>query len=187
MRQDARVSVNTVDHRTCRGCGARFERRPWALDHDVRASPECWHARSEVLLFGAEHPEGPGRPGDLDQLVRDAYGAQHAGEPTPEADAAAGLLGLHLALERGMEPGAVRAARERLAEPDGGWPRFEPPSEPARTTVADVLAEALEAGSAAAHEAAVRRWAAEVWASWEPRHADVADLAGRLLPDEAGG
>jgi len=165
--------------RVCRGCGAGFERTAWALDQDLRASPECWRANGEAAGFAAEHQAVTGA---VVQLHVDTYGAQHAGDPTPAIRVAYALAGLHLALERGVDGPGVRAAHQRMGRPQPWWPVLEPPAAPAPVTVLDVLAAGAGAGSPGGHVAAVRRWAASVWASWEPRHADVAALVERLFP-----
>jgi hypothetical protein len=176
--------VSDVDHRTCRGCGARFERTPWALDVDLRASPECWHACSEVGAFQLEHPD---EILGLHQLVVDTYGVQHVGEPTPPIRVVYGLVGLHLALDIGIDGPGVRDAHTRMGKPKDWWPTFAQAPAPAVVTVADVLREGRDAGPTAGHAAAVHRWAGAVWAAWAPRHDDVVRLTARLFPGRFGG
>jgi len=181
MRQDAGVTDD--GHRVCRGCGARFARTPWALDQDLRAAPECWRTWGELSGFALDHREVTDA---VSQLAVDAYGAQHAGAPTPAIRVAYSLAGLHLALDRGVDGLSVRRAHQDLGRPQDWWPVFEPPATPAALTVLDVLAAgagaAAGAGSAQGHVDAVRGWAAAVWESWAPRHADVALLVDRVLP-----
>lgn len=173
----------TAGQRTCRGCGARFDRTPWALDRDLRAAPECWHAYGEAAMFASAHPA---LTGPVRQLTVDTYGAQHAGEPTPPIQTAYGLAGLYLALERGLAGDAVRAVHGRMGKPQDWWPAFGPAAggRPDWLTVADVLAAGSVAESPQGHVDAVQRWAASVWRAWEPRHADVAALVARLFPGE---
>ncbi|MDQ1288338.1 MAG: hypothetical protein QG622_1903 [Actinomycetota bacterium] len=177
MVEDAHVSAEAVGMRVCPGCGAHFERRPWALDRDLCASPECWHAYGEITMFVADHLPVLGR---LRQLALDAYGAQHVGDPTPAALVAHSLVGLHLALVEGSDDEAVRAVHERMRAVRTAWPSFGPPPAPRAVTVADVLRDGARAESVEGHETSVRRWAEEVWQSWAHRHEDVADLARRM-------
>src|SRR5450759_1993696 len=110
--------VTDVPQRTCHGCGAALPRTRWALDLDLRASPECWHAFGLVTTFASRHP-------DLDrwhQLTLDAYGAQHAGDPTPAIDVARSLVGLQLALEQGFDGPTVGEVRRRMGRPQAWWP-----------------------------------------------------------------
>jgi Family of unknown function (DUF5946) len=176
MRQDARVTDDEM--RACRGCAARFPRTPWALDQDLRASPECWRAYGEAAMFAAGHQTVTGQ---VLQLTVDTYGAQHAGEPTPVIRVAYGLAGLYLALERGRDGLAVRAAHQRMGKPQDWWPTFDAVP-PGPVTVADVLTAGARADSPTGHVDAVRRWADAVWQAWAPRHADVAAFVERALP-----
>jgi hypothetical protein len=171
-------AVNDVPQRICQGCGAAFGRTTWALDRDLRASPECWHAYGELAMFAVEHPQLAA----LNQLTVDAYNAQHAGSPTPPISVAYGLVGLQLALERGLDGETVQGIHSRMGKPQDWWPSFPPPAERAVLTIADVRRAGLETGSARRHEDAVRAWAESVWGSWSERQDDVRALAERLSP-----
>jgi hypothetical protein len=175
MREDAPVS-EAVEYRACPGCGARFERRPWALDRDLRASPECWRTYGEVGMLCGERLDDPG---PLSHLIENAYGAQHVGRPTPPDLVARSLVGLRLALVEKAGPEAIRAVQARMGTSGDSCPSLDPPG-PAGRTIADVLSEGTAAGSAAEFEAAVRCWAEEVWSAWAERHDDVAALARRV-------
>ena len=58
---------------------------------------------------------------DLHQLTVDAYAAQHAprevGVEVPPISVAYALVGLHLALDRGLSGIEVRAAHQRMGNP----------------------------------------------------------------------
>jgi hypothetical protein len=77
----------------------------------------------------------------------------------------------------------VRAAHQYLAQRFRNWPAFDPPSTTRNVTVMDVAV----AGSPDAHEAAVSRWAADVWSSWRHEHDRVARLVGERLPPDVRG
>jgi hypothetical protein len=172
--------VNNMPQRICPGCRVRLDRRPWALDRDLRASPECWHANGLVSMFATEHPS----LATLHQLTVDVYGAQHAGPPSPVIRVAYALVGLHLALQCRVDGPAVRGVHQRMGKPQPWWPTFEPPADPGAVTVVDVLRAGADAGSVEGHAAAVQRWAASVWQAWSARHDDVTALTARLFPGE---
>lgn len=117
--------------------------------------------------------------GRFHQLTVDAYGAQHAGAPTPPISTAFGLLGLYLALDRGWGGLAVRAAHGYLAQRHRSWPTFEPPSDRGPLTVQHVA----EAQSPEAHGERVLAWAASVWSAWADQHTAVADWTDAVLPE----
>ena len=173
--------MTDLPQRICPGCRASFDRMPWALDRDLQASPECWHAYGQVSMFGTEHAE---QLMPLYQLAVDAYGAQHAGPPTPEIYVTFSLVGLYLALECGLDGPAVRAAHQRMGKPQPGWPTFGPPAAPGAVTVADVLRAGVVADSVAGHTAQLLLWAESVWQTWSGRHAEVVALTGRIFPGE---
>jgi hypothetical protein len=172
--------VNDVSQRICPGCRVSLDRRPWALDRDLRASPECWHANGLVSMFETEHPP----LAVLHQLTTDTYGAQHPGPPTPVIRVAYALVGLYLALRCGIDGITVRGAHQRMGKPQPWWPVFEPPADPGPVTVLDVLRAGAQAGSVDGHTAQVRLWAASVWQSWSARHGDVKALTERLFAGE---
>lgn len=147
----------------------------------MNASPECWAVNAEQVGFELAHPVLVGR---CHQQSVDAYGAQHAGEPTGRIRVAYSLVGLHLALDRGWSGERVRAFHQRMGRPDGSWPAFERPATDGgplgSLTVDDVARAGARAGSVDGHARAVDRWARQVWAAWEEEHDAVAALTDRL-------
>ena len=166
--------------RVCPGCRLALPIDGWPLDRRVNASPECWHRYTTVLAHEATHIA---LLGPLHQLTVDAYAAQHAGEPSPAISTAFALIGLHLALDEGWSGTAVRAAHQLLAGRHSSWPRFKRPAEPGRLTVADVAT----ARTPAEHAELVGRWAASVWAAWQPSQAAVRAWAEAVLSPIARG
>lgn len=159
----------------CSGCGLELPASGWTLDRPLDASPECWQLYGEVVGFETGHLE---LVRDLHQLTVDAYLAQHARAPIGVAYA---LIGLHLALDRGVPGVDVRVAHQRLGRPDRSWPRLPAPPLPRGLTVFEVATAGLMVGSVRGHAEGVRRWACSVWQAWSPHHAPVAALADRLL------
>jgi Family of unknown function (DUF5946) len=167
---------------TCPGCGLRLPASGLPWDPRRNASPECWQVYGEVQGFALNHLE---LVRDLQQLTVDAYAAQHAprevGGEAPPISVAYALVGLHLALDRGLSGLEVRAAHQRMGKPDPSWPRLPAPARSGAMTVFEVAAAGAMVDSVAGHATAVRAWAAAVWQAWAAEHATVAALAGRLL------
>lgn len=165
---------------TCPGCGLQLPGSglPWAPRRN--ASPECWQLYGEVQGFELDHVE---LVRDLHQLTVDAYAAQHplrtVGGDVPAISVAYALVGLHLALDRGLSGVEVRAVHQRMGRPDPSWPNLPAPERTGAMTVFEVAAAGVMVGSVAGHAKAVRAWAATVWQAWAAQHATVAALADR--------
>ncbi len=84
-------------------------------------------------------------------MTVDAYGAQHAGEPTGRIYVAYSLVGLYLALERGWSGIQARDFHGRMGRPAHDWPAFVRPPTTGDVTVADVVAAGARAGSPDGH------------------------------------
>lgn len=144
-------------------------------DPRTNASAACRRLCGEVYGYEYEHAARLGR---FHQLTVDAYGAKHGGPSSPSIGTAFGLIGLHLALEEGWSGMQVRDAHQELARRFDDWPAFDRPPSMTGLTIFDVAM----AGSPDAHADTVERWAAAVWASWEPAHREVARLIAERLP-----
>src|SRR5512132_102686 len=166
---------------TCPGCGLQLPASDMPWDRRRNASPECWQLYGEVQGFALRHLE---LVRDFHQLIVDAYAAQHAPREVgelPPISVVYALVGLHLALDRGISGIEVRAAHQRMGKPDPSWPRLPTPERTGAMTVFEVAAAGAMVGSVAGHAKAVRAWAAAVWQAWAAQHATVAALADRLL------
>jgi hypothetical protein len=167
---------------TCPGCGLELPASGLPPDPRGNASPECWQLYGEVQGFELAHPE---LARDYHQLSVDAYGAQHAPRGTdgevPPISVAYALVGLHLALDRGVPGVEVRAAHQRMGKPNASWPRLPAPASTGEVTVLDVATAGAMVDSVSGHAGAVRAWAASVWRAWASQHAAVAALTDRLL------
>jgi hypothetical protein len=93
---------------------------------------------------------------DFHQLTVDAYAARHAprevGGDVGPISVAYALVGLHLALDRGVSGIEVRAAHQRMGKPDQSWPPLHAPERTRAMTVfdvaeADARADGLSASS----------------------------------------
>lgn len=88
-----------------------------------------------------------------------------------------GLIGLHLALEKGYTGRQVQLAHMKIAKRRKDWPRLEPSSPGAELTVVSVL----QATTDAEKERMLMSWAASVWKSWEHQHAWIREITGMTL------
>jgi hypothetical protein len=167
---------------TCPGCGLELPASGLPWDPRRNASPECWQLYGEVQGFELTHAE---LVRDYHQLAVDAYAAQHAprdrGGAIPPIGVAYALVGLYLALDRGVPGVEVRAAHQRMGKPDPSWPRLPAPRETGALTVLEVAAAGVMVDSPAGHGRAVWAWATAVWRAWAAEHAAVAALTERLL------
>jgi hypothetical protein len=147
----------------------------------LNASGACLALDDRLSVFETEQPW----LARFRQLRIDAYGVQHAGSPTPTIRVVYGLVGLHLALDRGLSGTGVRRAHAAMGRPQPDWPRLDIPPR-TELTVWHVAAAGADHGSAQGHAEAVLRWARAVWSSCAGVHGDVADLTRRLFTgDEA--
>jgi hypothetical protein len=167
---------------SCPGCGLELPASGLPWDPRRNASPECWQLYGDVQGFELHHLE---LVRDYHQLAVDAYAAQRAPRGVsgdiPPIGIAYALVGLHLALDRGVPGVEVRAAHQRMGKPDASWPRLPAPTSTVTVTVFDVAAAGAMVDSPAGHAEAVRSWAAAVWQAWALQHAAVAALTDRLL------
>lgn len=164
--------------RVCPGCGLRLPASGWEAPAGLNASGECWQVLAEVVGFEVAHVELVRR---FHQLTVDAYGAQHAGGAASALRVAYSLVGLHLALDRGMPGPQVRAVHQRMGRPDPSWPAFSVPGQRAEVTALDVAEAGVMLDSVEGHAALASRWAEAVWRAWGAEHGAVAELTDRLL------
>lgn len=162
-----------VEAEACPGCGAVFPGTGAEATPQLQASSGCWALYGDVLA--REYGEW-GFPA-IHRLTVDTYGAQH---PAPRSrrsiQATAGhLMGLHLWLERGVEP--TRIARElgRVAVRPSEFHWLEPPPAGSALTIRDVEG----AANLHDHTSRVERWARSVWESWSDHHETLRHWAGR--------
>ncbi len=159
----------------CPGCGVDLPGDGSPAGPRSNASAACWALYGELAGYEAEHVV---ELGPLHQMMVDAYGSQHGGRSAPSIGLAFGLIGLHLALERGWSGLEVRDAHHWLGDRFRAWPAFERPVGRAAMTVEDVALT----GTAAERSAAIRAWAEAVWQHWRGEHGRIADLVAERLP-----
>ena len=113
----------------------------------------------------------------IHQHAVDAYGAQHVRQSRSTIGAAFSLAGLYLAVERGLTGRQVQKMHMLMASRSKAWPRFEPPRDVGRLTVADVLA----APAGQLRDEALMRWCGTVWAAWSSEHDRVRAMIDAFL------
>jgi hypothetical protein len=158
---------------TCPGCHAALPDRHLPPAGRFNASGECWQAFSDLACYTVAKRD----PAFIHQHAVDAYEAQHAGGATRTITVAFGLIGLYLALEKGYTGRQVQQAHIQIAKIRKDWPRLEPPGQPAKLTVVDVL----QAGTDTEKDAMILEWAAAVWESWADCQAWVRETTDDLL------
>ncbi|MGH7149675.1 MAG: DUF5946 family protein [Planctomycetota bacterium] len=156
--------------RRCPGCGLEMPRGKGAYGGYFHVSPECGSVFTEVLE--AEYGN-PALFGQVHRLTVDTYAVQHAGGPHPDKSVDVHLVGLHIVLERGVDPALVHPYLQRMVGAVSAWPHFPPPEIRGPLTVFDVAA----ADPPGKHTSLVREWAEQVWRAWSPHHEAVARLA----------
>jgi uncharacterized protein DUF5946 len=161
----------------CPGCGVQLPATGLSPGPRGNASEECRLLAGEVTGFELEHLAQLGR---FHQMMVDAYGAQHADATGSGIRVAYSLVGLLLAIERGMNGLQVRQIHQRMGKPGPSWPRFPRPAEVGDATVLDVARAGARAGSVDGHARAVENWAESVWRAWSAQHDSVALLAKRF-------
>ena len=117
----------------------------------------------------------------IHQHVVDAYMAQHADAQTKPIGITFSLLGLYLAVERGVSGKDVQRVHMQLGKQKHEWPAFELPMKRGAMTAADVMA----APEGPERDAAILAWAASVWAACSGNRDTVIALLSRhgVLPD----
>jgi hypothetical protein len=139
------------------------------LVEGLNASEACRQTCDELT---AGYTLTLGDPAFIHQLVVDAYAASHVGEqPRPIAIVFA-VVGLCLVNEHGYTGQQVQLAHMRMARRQARWPSWPPPQARAAITVADVLQTRPEM-----RQAAIKRWSAAVWQTWQVRREEVERVA----------
>jgi hypothetical protein len=157
----------------CPGCGLRLPDQDLDPADRFNASGECLKLYFELTYWTLTQQDGR----FIHQHAVDAYEAQHAGAGTRPITVAFGLIGLYFALEKGYTGRQVQLAHMEIGRTRRDWPLLEPPENPGKLTVSDVLG----AGSDPEKEEMLMRWASAVWKSWEPRHEWVRETTARIL------
>jgi hypothetical protein len=165
-----------VDEINFTGCGARVPAFSGPTHAYIGAAPGCWALYGEVLA--REYSDY--RFGRVHHLTVDAYAVQHPGVPERRSiqSVAVHLVGLYLALERGVDAVELTRARQATADASARFTWLAPPASAGAITVVDV--HAVSNDDADAHGRVVNEWAASVWQAWSVHHAQVRAWAAEL-------
>jgi hypothetical protein len=157
----------------CLGCGLQRPSLGLEPDRKANASGECRALMNELAFYTLAH----GDPRFIHQHSVDAYGAQHVRQSRSTIGAAFALAGLYLAVERGFTGRQVQKLHMEMARKSKQWPRFAPPADAGRLTVADVLA--VEPGPR--RDEKLSEWCASVWSAWLSEHRRVREMVDKFL------
>ena len=132
------------------------------------ANAGCWAAWGELQARAYADPALAA----VMPLAVDAYAAQHHGvEGRRQAQSVwVHLVSICAILERGRSPVDGIRLKQDLLRDDPVFAWLEPPAEPGAVTLVHVAA-----APAAEVAAAVRQWAASVWAAWSAHHGAIRD------------
>jgi hypothetical protein len=168
------ITVHTDNRKTtCPGCGLSLPDSYVDPPDRFNATGECWQSFSDLSCYSVAKQDA----GFIHQHVVDAYAAQHASGTTRNITVAFGLIGLYLALEKGYMGKEIQKEHMRIAKIRKDWPRLEPPTRPAASTVLDVL----KVPDGSMKDAMIRQWMVAVWESWADRQAWVRETTDRLV------
>lgn len=168
------MTGNACNLEPCPGCGRPFPPSDGPVHPYIGASAGCWALYGALLAM----EYGDARLMRWHRLTVDAYTAQHPGVPERRSAQSVHvhLCGLHLTLERGLDPPAVARAMRKMA--DGR--RYDWLAPPALAT--DIgLAEVIAAAAGDRYPAVARAWAEAVWSAWTPVHPVIRAEAEQAL------
>ena len=139
----------------CPGCGLCLPDEHLDPPDQFNASGECMQRYYEITNYTLSKNDA----GFIHQHVVDAYEAQHSGPKTRTITTAFALIGLFLAIEREYTGKQVQEAHTKIAKVRWEWPRLEPPVQPPKLTVIDVL----QADTEEEKDCMIRKWSIAVW------------------------
>lgn len=157
----------------CPGCGIDLPGPSRERPPHGGAAPGCWALYGD--LIAREYGEWGNPP--IHRLTTNTYFAQHP-DPVESRRAisvlAGHLLGLHLWLDRGIEPRRIGGELGRVVARPADFRWLEPPPPGGAITILDVRG----ADDLRDHATRVERWARSVWESWSDHHETVRRWAG---------
>ena len=108
----------------------------------------------------------------IHQLVVDAWAAQHADGRTKPIAITFALLGLYLAVERGLTGRQVQRIHMRLGREKHSWPAFELPVDRGTMTALDVMHKA----EGPDRDRAIHEWCKSVWTAFAGNRDGIVEL-----------
>lgn len=153
----------------CPGCNALLPKSDGATHRYIGASSACW----EIFTALSNGGEPPLAPAPLNDLLRDAYAAQHPGTSSDQSiqSVAVHLLTLYGVIVRSVAPENALWIRLRGVR-DGNVPKHKrfawltPPSFAGGLTIVDIA----HASTPPARTALVAQYVKSVWTTWAQSH-----------------
>lgn len=160
---------------TCADCGLVLPKSAAAPHAYLGGSGECWSLFEAVLEREYQDPAYM----SVHRITVDAYAAQHPGRAEPRTIQSVNLhlVGLHLALERGLDPRFVRRALARLTGLKRELFWLDPPPSLGEVRVDHVA----RAATPEDHAVRVEAWGWSVFEAWSPHHARIRALGAQIL------
>ena len=125
-----------------------------------------------LSFYTLAHPD---REGFIHQHAVDAYTAQTASEHTKPIGLLYALVGLYLTVARGYTGKEVQRAHLQLARNKTDFPPLSLPDDRGAITISDVL----DCPAGEKRDAAILRWCAAVWATYDGCHTTVTEYCQR--------
>ncbi|MBV7330319.1 hypothetical protein KFU94_19125 [Chloroflexi bacterium TSY] len=154
---------------SCPDCRAELPPVDGPTHRYIGASAACWAIFSALNNAG----EPPLSPASTNQLLVDAYAAQHPGRPSPQAiqSVAVHLLVLYGVFEKGIDPAnALWMRRHALqGDPSSKQERFSwlaPPDFSGSLTIVDII----HLPTPEARTELVKQYVEGVWGLWSDSH-----------------
>ena len=128
-------------------------------------------AYAELAFYTLAHAD----PAFIHQHIVDAFAAQTAGPETQPVTLLFALVGLYLAVEKGLTGRQVQLAHMALAKNRNHWPRLPLPDQRGEISVYQVLA----APPGTERDEMIHRWCASVWSAYGDQQAFIRDFVNR--------
>ncbi|ABU57240.1 DUF5946 family protein [Roseiflexus castenholzii] len=150
----------------CPGCGVALPAVDGGSHRYIGASPSCWAIFTALVNAG----EPPLAFAPLNQLITDAYAAQHPGTPSDQAiqSVAVHTLTLYAILVRGVDPERALWVRQRALRGTrrGRFFWLTPPSFNSTRTIADIVRQSTPE----ARTTEAQHYITDVWQRWSLLH-----------------
>ena len=151
----------------CPSCGWDSSTGTDGIEPPFPASPTCYSAYLKLSAYNAERA----RWDFPHQQAVDAYAAQHPGPPAKPISVWFALVGLHLPSIKGEPVGKCSGHTCNSGDTSKPGRPLRPPADLRCTTAGDVIRH-----SPGHDDAAILRWAGDVWSLWTDSYDLIAEL-----------
>lgn len=161
-----------MDHNTiCSGCGVSLPSKSLATNEGYNASGECQEHYNTLCGLSFSYFD----PSFTHQLAVDAYTAQHAFDESKPIGIVFALIGLCLVNKHDFTGRQVQRFHMNIQKQK--WPKLTPPSLKSDITIADISGISDENQ----RNTMIKKWALEVWETWEIHHDYIITLVDSLF------